>query len=67
MTADGHHVRGTVQGIDTYGTTAVIAAECALRLTIGPAKPGVLAPAQAFDPASFLDSLAEHGIRYAIG
>lgn len=67
MTADGHHVRGTVQGIDTYGTTAVIASECALRLTVGQAKPGVLAPAQAYNPADFLDSLAEHGIRYTIG
>jgi short subunit dehydrogenase-like uncharacterized protein len=66
VTADGHHVRGTVQGTDTYGTTAVIAAESALRLTADGIKPGVLAPAQAYDPADFLNSLAEHGIRYTI-
>jgi short subunit dehydrogenase-like uncharacterized protein len=66
VAADGHHVRGTVQGADTYGTTAVIAAESALRLTASGTKPGVLAPAQAYDPADFLNSLAEHGIRYTI-
>lgn len=66
LTVGGHHVRGTVQGADTYGTTAVIAAESALRLTVDDAKPGVLAPAQAYDSAQFLNSLAEHGIRYTI-
>jgi short subunit dehydrogenase-like uncharacterized protein len=64
--AGGHNVRGTVQGTDTYGTTAVIVAESALRLTANGIKPGVLAPAQAYDPADFLNSLAEHGIRYTI-
>ena len=41
--------------------------ESALRLTGSPAKPGVLAPAQAYDPADFLNSLAVHGVRYTIG
>jgi short subunit dehydrogenase-like uncharacterized protein len=64
--ADGRHIRGSVQGTDTYGTTAVIAAESVLRLTSGPARPGVLAPAQAYDPAGFLSALAEHGVRYSV-
>ena len=64
--ADGHNVRGTVAGTDTYGITAVIVAEGALRLAAGGTRPGVLAPAQAFDPADFLNNLAEHGIRYTI-
>lgn len=66
VTVGGHHVRGTVQGTDTYGTTAVIAAESALRLTAGQARPGVLAPAQAYDPAQFLNALAAHETRYAV-
>jgi hypothetical protein len=57
----------TEQGTDTYGTTAVIATESALRLAGGEAKPGVLAPAQAYDPADFLNTLAEYGIHYTIG
>lgn len=63
---DGRTIRGVVQGIDTYGTTAVIAAEAARRLVTNGGKPGVLAPAQAFDPTSFLNFLAPHGLQWAI-
>jgi short subunit dehydrogenase-like uncharacterized protein len=64
--ADCRSARGVVQGPDTYGTTAVIAVEAARRLVADSARPGVLAPAQAFDPASFLNFLAPHGIRWTI-
>lgn len=62
----GEHLRGIVRGPDTYGTTAVIAVEAAHRLVAADAQHGVLAPAQAFDPASFLDFLGHHGITWAI-
>jgi short subunit dehydrogenase-like uncharacterized protein len=51
-----------VRGPDTYGSTAVIAVEAARRLALGAAPPGVLAPAQAFDPADLLAFLADRGI-----
>jgi short subunit dehydrogenase-like uncharacterized protein len=63
---DGTTVHGTVHGIDTYGTTAAIAAEAARRLATDGARPGVLAPAQAFDPAGFLAFLRERGVRWSI-
>jgi short subunit dehydrogenase-like uncharacterized protein len=63
---DGRSARGVVSGPDTYGTTAVIAVESARRLAAGGAEPGVLAPAQAFDPAGFLDFLAPHDIGWSI-
>jgi short subunit dehydrogenase-like uncharacterized protein len=63
---DGRRARGIVQGFDTYGTTAVIAVESARRLLADPAKPGVLAPAQAYQPTAFLDFLVPHGIRWII-
>lgn len=53
-------------GTDTYGTTAVIAVEAARRLVTDGAVSGVLTPAQAYDPAGFLDFLAPHGISWAI-
>ncbi|HZE39841.1 MAG TPA: saccharopine dehydrogenase NADP-binding domain-containing protein [Stackebrandtia sp.] len=65
-TNDGGAVRGTVQGRDGYATTAVIAVEAARRLAADGAKPGVLAPSQAFDPESFLGFLTEHGARWAV-
>ena len=65
-TPGGRVVRGTVQGADTYGITAVIAVEAARRLATDGARPGVLAPAQAFDPAGFLGFLAGHGLRWTI-
>ena len=48
---------GVVSGPDTYGATAVIAVESARQLADQDTKPGVLAPAQAFDPVGFLDFL----------
>jgi short subunit dehydrogenase-like uncharacterized protein len=63
---DGRRLRGVVQGPDTCCSTAVIASEAAVRLSTSPAKPGVLAPAQAFDPAGFLAALAPHGITWTI-
>jgi short subunit dehydrogenase-like uncharacterized protein len=63
---DGRRARGVVRGPDTYGTTALIAVESARRLAAGGTGPGVLAPAEAFDPAGFLDFLALHGIDWSI-
>jgi short subunit dehydrogenase-like uncharacterized protein len=55
--------RGTVRGSDVYGLTAVSLAHGAL-LCADPAydRSGALAPAQAFDPASFLAALADIGV-----
>ncbi|MEN3608864.1 hypothetical protein AAH979_04880 [Plantactinospora sp. ZYX-F-223] len=65
--ADGCRVRGVVRGSDTYGSTAIIAVEAACRLVADGARPGVLAPAQAYDARDFLDFLARYGIRWWIG
>jgi short subunit dehydrogenase-like uncharacterized protein len=62
--ADG--ARAVVEGPDPYGTTAVIAVEAAVRLARDGAEPGVLAPAQAYDPATFLDALAPAGVRWTL-
>jgi short subunit dehydrogenase-like uncharacterized protein len=50
--------RGSVRGVDVYGLTATSLAHAAT-LCADPAydRTGALAPAQAFDPASFLDAL----------
>ena len=50
--------RGTVSGSDVYGLTAISLTHAAT-LCAAPAydRRGALAPAQAFDPASFLDAL----------
>ncbi|MEV4758819.1 saccharopine dehydrogenase NADP-binding domain-containing protein [Micromonospora sp. NPDC049559] len=64
--ADGRYARGVVRGPDTYGSTAVIAVEAARRLVVETPKPGVLAPAQAYDPAGFLDFLAPYGITWSV-
>jgi short subunit dehydrogenase-like uncharacterized protein len=63
---DGSVVRGAIEGADTYGTTAVIAVECARRLVEGQAPSGVLAASQAFKPVEFLDYLAAHNVRWRI-
>ncbi len=53
--------RCVVEGHDLYGVTAAACAEAAQRLTASPDPPaGVLAPAVAFDPATFLDSLKRY-------
>jgi short subunit dehydrogenase-like uncharacterized protein len=55
--------RGTVRGSDVYGLTAASVAHGAM-LCADPAydRSGALAPAQAFDPTSFLASLTEVGV-----
>jgi hypothetical protein len=52
--------RGTVRGSDVYGLTAASLAQAAI-LCANPAydRSGALAPAQAFDPASFLAALSD--------
>lgn len=60
--------RAVVRGGDVYGITAVCTVESALRMAApGYERAGALAPAQAFDPADFLASLAEHGVAYEVG
>ncbi|WP_194813886.1 trans-acting enoyl reductase family protein [Nocardia sp. XZ_19_385] len=63
---DGRRARGIVSGPDTYGTTALTAVEAAVRLATTPPAAGVLAPAQAFDPADFLAALEPFGVRWTI-
>jgi short subunit dehydrogenase-like uncharacterized protein len=59
--------RAKVSGPDVYGLTAVTTVEGALRAADpGFDRSGALAPAQAFDPASFLDSLAGFGVSYEV-
>ncbi|MFE3189113.1 saccharopine dehydrogenase NADP-binding domain-containing protein [Nocardia sp. NPDC059240] len=63
---DGGVVRGLVSGVDSYRDSALMAVEAAVRLADGTAKPGALAPAEAFDAEDFLNSLAPHGITWQI-
>lgn len=59
--------RAVVRGGDVYGITAVCTAESALQMAApGFERKGALAPAQAFDPADFLQTLGEHGVTYEI-
>jgi short subunit dehydrogenase-like uncharacterized protein len=54
-----------VSGSDLYGLTARTTTEGALRCAAeGYDRRGALAPAQAFDPADFLDSLRSAGVEY---
>ncbi|MQY23689.1 saccharopine dehydrogenase family protein [Nocardia macrotermitis] len=64
---NGESVSGWVTGPDAYGLTAVIAVETARRLVEVGAPAGVLAPAQAVDPADFLRYLASAGARWQVG
>ncbi|MEU0543717.1 saccharopine dehydrogenase NADP-binding domain-containing protein [Nocardia sp. NPDC005978] len=64
--ADGAGVRGLVDGVDSYRDSAIMAVEVAIRLAAGGIRPGALAPAEAFDPAEFLNSLVPHGITWSI-
>jgi len=59
--------RGTVRGSDVYGLTAAAVAHGAV-LCADPSydRKGALAPAQAFDPTSFLAALAELGVSVEI-
>ena len=60
--AGDDRVRGVVEGHDLYGVTAAACGEAVHRLmAAGPGRPaGALAPAEAFDPAGFLDALADY-------
>lgn len=59
--------RGIIRGRDVYGLTAVTTVEAALRMAEpGYEGTGALAPSEAFDPASFLDSLSGAGIEYEL-
>jgi short subunit dehydrogenase-like uncharacterized protein len=62
----GRRATGWVTGPDAYGLTAVIAVEGARRLVADDAPAGALTPAQAFDAADFLDSLAPHGVTWQV-
>lgn len=59
--------RGVLRGSDVYGITAVTTVEGALRMAAPDYdRSGALAPAQAFDPADFLDALKPHGVTYQL-
>jgi short subunit dehydrogenase-like uncharacterized protein len=59
--------RGSALGPDPYGLTARTTVDGALLAAApGYARSGALAPAQAFDPAEFLDALSGFGVRYEV-
>jgi short subunit dehydrogenase-like uncharacterized protein len=60
----GQTAETVVQGPDPYGLTAVMSVSIAERLASGEAGSGALAPAQVVDPAEFLDSLADRGVKW---
>jgi len=65
---DGRRRRGVVTGGDVYGLTAVTAVHGAALMTQpGYERSGVLSAATAYEPAAFLDALAEHGVAYELG
>ena len=63
---DGTRARGHVSGDDTYGSTALIAVEVAVRLGARGAPVGAVPPSLAFDPAQFLDALKPFGITWQV-
>jgi short subunit dehydrogenase-like uncharacterized protein len=63
---DGRKARGTIEGTDIYGITAVIAAEGVRRLVQDGAPAGVRAPAEAFDVEDFLGFLERYGIEWGV-
>jgi short subunit dehydrogenase-like uncharacterized protein len=64
---DGAVGRGLVQGSDIYGVTAVMTVHgAALLAEEGYGAAGVLAPAQAYDPAGFLSALGAHGVQFEV-
>ncbi|MBJ7330866.1 MAG: saccharopine dehydrogenase NADP-binding domain-containing protein [Solirubrobacteraceae bacterium] len=64
---DGRTARGIVQGPDIYGVTAEIVAETAMQLARrSRGAIGALAPAQAVDPAGFLDHLGTSGVTWNV-
>jgi hypothetical protein len=62
----GRQAQGAVWSTDAYGATAVIAVEGARRLVTQGARPGVLAPAEAYVPADFLDWLGSYGVEWHV-
>ncbi len=57
--------RLAVRGVDPYGLTGEVLARTAAKLVAGKQKAaGVLSPAQAFDPAETLDSMADLGVSW---
>ena len=65
--ADGGEGRGVVRGSDPYGLTAVTLVHGAERMSgDGYAEAGVLAPAEAYDPESFLNYLTDHDLSWEL-
>ena len=59
--ADGDETRCVIEGHDLYGVTAAACVEGAQRTSaMGASRSGALAPAEAFDPAGFLDGLSDY-------
>ena len=63
---DGTTARGHVSGDDTYGSTALIAVEAAVRLGARDAPVGAVPPSVAFEPVEFLDALKPFGISWQV-
>jgi short subunit dehydrogenase-like uncharacterized protein len=64
---DGRTRRGVATGGDVYALTAATTVHgAALLAEEGYDRAGVLAPAEAYEPAAFLDALAAHGVAYEI-
>jgi short subunit dehydrogenase-like uncharacterized protein len=64
--ADGRTVRGIARGTDTYGTTARLVAESAVRIARQPNPPsGVLSPTEAFSPDGLLEIIEACGVTCA--
>ncbi|MFI0454339.1 saccharopine dehydrogenase family protein [Actinomadura sp. 6N118] len=64
--AQGGQAQGWVTGLDAYRLTAVIAVEGARRLAEGGAPRGARTPAEAFDPADFLNFLEPFGVTWQV-
>src|SRR5262249_53112904 len=63
---EGRPAGGIVHGVDVYGSSAKIALGGVRRLIGGGSPTGVLAPSQAFAPATVLDALAPAGITWGV-
>lgn len=64
---DGRVHRGRVSGRDVYGLTAALLVKGARLASEGQLRgTGGLAPAQAFDPASFLEGFERFGVRWSV-
>ena len=66
VTGDGRRTRGVLEGSDMYGTTAVTAVEAVHRILADTPAAGVRTPGECFPAAAVLDSLAPHGVRWAV-